>query len=68
MNALTPGDKLKVAIDGGGPVAVTFGTNSVEVGVVRYHGVLDGKRLWVLSTPTSEHFFGIDEIRDVRTA
>lgn len=64
----TPGDKLAEAIRRGDRCKITFATGSVEAGDVRYYGKdpNDGtKDLWVLSTPSSQHFFGLDELRDV---
>lgn len=65
--ALTPGDQLAAAIARGQLCRVTFGTGSVEIGDVRYYGKdpNDGRDLWVLSTPTSQHFFGLGEVRGV---
>ena len=64
---LTPGDKLAAALARGPRCRVTLSTGSVEVGDVRYYGKdpNGGGDLWVLSTPTSQHFFGIGEVRDV---
>lgn len=65
---LTPGDKLAAAIARGGRSLVTLSTGSVEAGDVRYWGKdpNNGTRdLWVISTPRSQHFFGLDEVRDV---
>jgi hypothetical protein len=66
---LTPGDKLAAAIARGSRCKITFSTGSIEVGDVRYYGKdpnPPGTRdLWVLSTPRSQRFFGLDELRDV---
>lgn len=64
----TPGDKLGVALARGPRCKITLSTGSVEVGNVRYYGKdpNDGVTdLWVLATPSSQHFFGLGELRDV---
>jgi hypothetical protein len=69
---ITPGDKLAAAIARGPRCRVTFSTGAVEVGDVRYYGKDPNppgdKDLWVLSTPNVQHFFGLDELRDVAPA
>ena len=66
---LTPGDKLAITIAQGPRCVVVFSTGSTEIGDVRRYGRgPDGRELWILATPTSEHFFGIDELRDVAPA
>jgi hypothetical protein len=63
----TPGDKMRELLNNGDAVCeVTFSTGSVEIGTVRYYGVHEGRKLWVLVTPNSQHFFGMDEVRDIK--
>ena len=64
---LTPGDKLAAAIARGPRCRVSFSTGQAEIGDVRYWGKDPNdatKDLWVLTTPSSQHFFGLDEVRD----